>query len=125
MANKKFRGVNGAVEISGLTEDFENAKRFDTVWVGELGVYYKSGFKTMFIAYSELDRVFIRVQEVNGKLCCGKASFFYYRLVFVVNGKEYSEGMTENEELFDEALALIGEKAPAVALGVARKDDAE
>ena len=118
MANRKFRGINGAVDVVGLNEDFESAQCFDSVWVGELGIYYKNGFKTMFIAYSEMERVFIRVQEVNANLCCGSTKLYYYRLVFVVGGKNYPGPMCELEHVFDDALELIGKKAPAVPLGV-------
>ena len=119
MANKKFRGINGTVELPEVEQDFENAKRFDSIWVGDLGVYYKEGFKTVYLAYPEIERAFIRIQEVNGKLCCGNAVFAYSRLVFIAGGKEYSGAMSEKEDTFDEALALIAEKSPSTAIGVA------
>ena len=119
MASKKFRGINGTVELPEVAADFESAQRFDSVWIGDLGVYYKDGFKTVYLAYSEMERAFIRIQEVNGKLCCGNTVFAYSRLVFVVNGKEYPSVMNENENAFDDALKLIAEKAPGLAIGVA------
>lgn len=122
MANTKFRGIHGVIDSAELLADFEAAKRFDNVWVGDLGVYYKDGFKTNYISYAELERVFIRVQEVNGKLCCGRAVFYYYRLVFVVDGEEYADVITETEGLYDKALPVIGEKAPSVALGFPGKE---
>ena len=39
MANRKFRGINGAVDVVGLNEDFESAQCFDSVWVGELDCF--------------------------------------------------------------------------------------
>jgi len=122
MANKKFHRIKGAVELPELAADFENSVRFESVWVGDLGVYYKSGFRTIFISYEEMERAFIRIQEVNGKLCCGKATFAYNRLVFVVKGKEYAEAMTEHETAFDEALELISKKAPSLPIGFVGKE---
>ena len=46
MAEKKFAGVNGAVESPEVNADFESAKVFDRLRVGELGVYFRDGLKT-------------------------------------------------------------------------------
>lgn len=66
---KKFYGIDGAAESAELSTDFEEAKRFDKVRVGRLGVFFRDGLKLRFLAYSGLERVFIRVQEVNLKTC--------------------------------------------------------
>jgi len=118
MAEKKFAGIKGSVEDAKITADYESAKVFDKVRVGDLGVYFRDGLKVRFLDYSLLERVFIRIQEVNGKMCCGNTIFAYYRLVFVVDGKEYTDIISESEQAMDDALALIKEKAPGLAIGV-------
>lgn len=120
MAEKKFAGLNGPVVDVNVENDFDSAARFDKVWVGKLGVFFRDGFKTRFIAYELLDRVFIRIQEVNGKLCCGNTVLQYFRLVFVKDGKEIADVMSENEKAMDDALALIAANAPALKIGVDR-----
>ena len=122
MAEKKFAGINGAVTDAAVEADFEAAARFDKVKVGKLGVYYKDGFKTRFMDYKLLDRVFIRIQEVNGKLCCGNTVLQYFRLVFVKDGKEIADVISENEKALDEALALIAVNAPTLKIGVEKKE---
>ncbi len=125
MAERKFTGINGAVSSPELAADYESARTFDKVKVGKLGAYYRDGFKIRFMDYSLLERVFIRIQEVNGRMCCGSTIFAYYRLVFVAGGKEIGDAISENEQAMDEALALIKELAPAsVAIGVADKPQA-
>lgn len=120
MAEKKFAGINGAVSSPELAADYESARTFDKVKVGKLGVYYRDGFKIRFMDYSLLERVFIRIQEVNGRMCCGNTIFAYYRLVFVAGGREIGDAISENEQAMDEALALIKQLAPAsLAIGVA------
>jgi len=120
MAEKKFAGINGTVERPQVTADYEAAQVFDKVRVGKLGVYFRDGFKTRFMDYSLLERVFIRIQEVNGRMCCGNTIFAYYRLVFVVNGKETADVISENEKAMDDALAAIKANAPeTLAIGVA------
>ena len=122
MAEKKFAGVNGSVETPEIGADYENAQVFERLRVGELGVYFRDGFKTRFLDYPSLERVFIRVQAVNGRLCCGTANFEYYRLVFVRGGEEIADVMSEKEKEMDAALARIHEMAPALAIGFAGKD---
>lgn len=116
--------IIGSADISAeqAAKDYANAPVFDKLRVGALGVYYKSGFKTRLVPYSEMDRAFIRIHEVNGKLCCGSSVFQYFRMVFVRRGKEFADVISEDEAAMDAALALIHERAPEVAIGVAPKE---
>ena len=119
MSEKKFAGLDGTVESAELSADYEAAEVFEKLRVGKKGVYFRDGFKLRFLDYKLLERVFIRVQAVNGRLCCGTANFEYYRLVFVRGGKEIADVLSENEQLMDAALAKIGERAPNLAIGKA------
>ena len=117
MAEKKFAGVKGNPVPPEAGADFDSAQVFDKVRVGKLGVYYKEGFKTRFIPYDYMERVFIRIQEVRGRMCCGETTFAYYRLVFVHGGKEFVDLISEDEQAMDQALACIQQQAPHVAIG--------
>ena len=117
MAEKKFSSPAGAVCDAAVAADFDSAQRFDKVLVGALGVYYRDGFKIKYVPYAALERAFIRVQEVNGRLCCGKAVFAYFRLILVVAGKEWGDVMSEDEKAMDDALAEIARRSPATAIG--------
>ena len=121
MAEIKFAGLNGSVESAEVNRDYETAQVFDKVRVGRLGVYFRDGFKTRFLDYPSLERVFIRIQAVNGRLCCATASFDYYRLVFVRGGEEIADVISEKEKAMDDALACIHEMAPALAIGFVGK----
>ena len=121
MAAKVFTGINGKVDSAEVNSDYENSTRFDKVQVGKLGIYFRDGFKIRFMDYSLLERVFIRVQEVNLKTCCGGSTSAYYRLVFVSGGREIGEVFSENEKALDAALALIHENAPYIAIGYTGK----
>ena len=107
MAEKKFAGVNGAVETPEVNADYESAKVFDKLRVGELGVFFRDGLKTRFIPYDYMARAFIRVQETRGRMCCGQANWYYYRIVFVHGNKEFADYMSEKEKDMDDALAAI------------------
>ena len=121
MAETVFKTSGGKSSDPALAADYESARLFDKLRVGERGVYYRDGLRIRHLAYSEMERAFIRVQEVRGRMCCGQANFAYFRLVFVIGGKENQDVMSENEKAMDEALALIHEKAPALPIGVPAK----
>ena len=61
--------MDGRIENEDILTDYEQAHKFDRVRIGKNGVYFRDGFKLRFLAYSGLERVFIRVQEVNLKTC--------------------------------------------------------
>ena len=107
MADKKFAGVHGAVNTPEVNEDYEQAPVFDKIRVGRLGVYYRDGLRIKFIPFDYLDRAFIRVQETRSRMCCGQANFAYYRIVFVHDGKEFADYLSEDEQATDLALAEI------------------
>ncbi len=107
MAERKFSGVNGIMDTPEVNADFENAKVFDKLRVGEKGVYFRDGLKMRYIPYDYIDRAFIRVQETRGRMCCGQANWYYYRVVFVHGEKEIADCMSEKEKETDDALAAI------------------
>ena len=122
MAGKRFVGINGAISSEAICADYESAESFDKIRVGKQGVYSREGFRIRFLSYGDFERVFIRIHEVNGKLCCGKAVFQYFRLVFVRGGKEFADLISENEKAMDQALARIAELSPATAIGFVSKE---
>lgn len=111
MAIKKY--------VTKETPDLLRSQVFDKLRVGDEGVYYREGFRTRFIPYEDMDRVFIRIQEVRGKMCCGSAVFQYFRMVFVKDGEEFADMMSEKETAMDDALKCIAAKAGNLAIGVA------
>ena len=121
MAEKTFYGLDGKFTDPAVADDFETAERIDKLWVGNLGVYYREGFKTRCIRYSEMDRAFIRIQAVRGRMCCGQANFEYSRKVFVCGGKEYADVMSEDNKAMDLALEAIAAKAPGVKIGFVKE----
>ena len=113
----KFSTTKGILESAELTADYGKAETFEKTRIGNCGIFYPSGFRVKFISYNELEQAFIRIHEVDGKLCCGKATFYYYRLILVVNGKEITDIMSENETLMDQALAAVARKSPNTKIG--------
>ena len=123
MSDKKFAGIDGAVVSDAVSSDYETALHFEKLRVGALGAYFRDGFKTRVLAYDRVERVFLRIQEVNGKLCCGSTTYAYFRLVFVVDGREYVDYMSENEQAMRDALEAIRTAAPQVAIGYVKPEE--
>ena len=107
MAEKRFAGINGTMESAELSADFDSAAVFEKLRVGEKGVYFRDGLRTRYLPYDYIDRAFIRVQETRSRMCCGQANFNYFRIVFVHDGKEFADYLSEKEKETDDALAAI------------------
>ncbi len=122
MAEKRFAGPVEGLDQAALSADYESAERFDKLRVGTLAVYYRDGFRVKAVPYAKMQRAFIRVQQVRGKLCCGQAFFDYFRMVFLVDGKEICDNVSEDEKAMDAALAKIREMAPELPVGVVKAD---
>ena len=52
----------------------------------EQEVEYKKGFKWYTLPYADIVQAYLRVEEVNGKLCCGVAIFD--RSFLIINTKQ-------------------------------------
>ena len=38
-------------------------------------IEYKKGFKWLSLPYTEICQAYMRIEEVNSKMCCGTANF--------------------------------------------------
>lgn len=87
--------------------------------IDENGVSYREGIRQKFIPYEKMKRAYERIQEVNGKLCCGSAVFTYFKLVITDDSdRENFVLLTEKEDEVSEALEKIHTFAPFVPIGV-------
>ena len=92
--------------------------KFDKLEITETGVSFREGFRKKEIPFEKIARVFIRIHEVNGKLCCGSTVFQYFRMVFVdADGREFADFICENEQAMKDALAYLHGLAPQIAIG--------
>lgn len=122
MAEKRFTGPVEGLDSAALAADYGQAERFDRLRLGALAVYYRDGLRVKAVPYRKMQRAFIRVQQVRGRMCCGETAFFYFRLVFLVDGKEIADNLSEDEKAMDAALARLHELAPEVPVGFEKKE---
>ena len=117
---KKFYTAAGPAEAPEISADYEKAKEFDKLRVGDLGVYFRDGFRVKYIPYEYLDRAFIRIQQAHGTKTVGAVTYDYFRMVFVHAGEEFASCLSEKEKAMDQALAEIA--AHGVATGFIRAE---
>lgn len=123
MAVKKFSGISSVTTEENVLSDYEQAQKFDSVSVGNLGAYFREGFSMKYMEYSLLERVFLRIQEINLRTCCSVSKGAYFKLVFVSGGREVATALSEDESAMKAALAAIHEKAPNLAIGKEEKEE--
>lgn len=87
------------------------------------GVEYKKGFKWLTLPFSEITQAYMRIEEVNGKLCCGTANFDMYFLMLKTRSEELLKIEVSSRDLVKQMLEAlraangqieIGYKKPAL-----------
>ena len=80
MANHKqyiyTKGVDAALDA-----DFASAVSYGKVRPGKTGVFWKSGLRWHYLPMDGIRRIFRRVEQVYGRLCCGGRNFVIEWLV--------------------------------------------
>lgn len=118
----KFLPVSYDSEIVSddvLKTEFKAAHQIGKVALGDNYFFYREKFKIRYIAYSNIYRIFRRVQLVNMKMCCSRGQLQIQNIV-LCSKKNVELAMVD---LPDEksALALIEEmqqKIPEVKIGM-------
>lgn len=84
MANyTHYRYTKGSDPV--LDADFSAAPAYSKVKPGHTALFWKSGLRWYIIPYTQIQRIYRRVEPVYGKLCCGGRSFLIEWLVLVLS----------------------------------------
>ena len=100
-----------------LEQDLNNAKPLGKVRLGELGMFFSRFAGGSFMPYSQAEHAYLRQEEVNAKLCCGRANFDQFFLM--IRG---SDGVLRKHQVKDMAtgkyaLEYIAAKNPNCIIG--------
>ena len=69
--------------------DFEEAKRYEKVKVGKTAIFWRYGLRRYAMDVSNIRRIYRRVEQVIGRLCCGGKTYVIEWLVLVLqDGRE-------------------------------------
>ena len=72
-----------------LDEELSGAPAFSKVRPGERHLFWKSGFRWYAVPFADIQRIYRRVEQVVGRLCCGGKTYVIEWLVLVLrDGRE-------------------------------------
>ena len=84
---KPYRYNKG--ENPALDAEFASAVVYEKIRMGKTALFWKSGLRWYWISLEKAQRIFRRVEQVHGRLCCGGQNFIIHWLVLVLpNGEE-------------------------------------
>lgn len=78
---------------------------------------YKKGLKWHTVSYEDIVQAYLRVEAVNGKICCGVASFDMYFLMLKIKNGELIKVEASSQELVKEMLEALQEKNQNIEIG--------
>ncbi len=74
-----------------LKAQYDAGHKIGVVCVGQDYLFVKKRLKRFFIAYSDAERIFRRVQTVSVNMCCEQGDLQFDYLVVMLDGKEVLE----------------------------------
>lgn len=80
-------------------------------------IEYKKGFKWYTLPYEAIKQAYLRVEEVNGRLCCGVASFDMFFLMMRMTKEELIKVEATSKEIVKQMLNEIKKKNDDVEIG--------
>ena len=114
----KFYPVSGSgSEPEGLKKEYDAARAIGTIRTGETVLFFRSGLRTFYIPYAEIERCFRRVYEVPMKMCCGKGELEIEHLIVCASGREIADIPLPGKKAAQELMRILKEKMPDERLG--------
>ena len=101
---KQYRYSAGA--DAALDTEYSEASRYGDIKLGTGHLFWKPMFRWHVIALSQVQRIFRRIQDVQGRLCCGGRTFRMEKLVLILpDGSELE--LYVGDDAGKEAAALM------------------
>lgn len=83
----------------------------------DYGIEYKKGFKWYSLPYEAVKQAYLRIEEVNGRLCCGVASFDMFFLMIKTTEEELIKVEATSKDIVKQMLEAIKQKNSSVEIG--------
>ena len=68
-----------------LDAEFASAATYGKIKLGKTAIFWKVTLRWFYLPLNMVQRVYRRVEEVNAKMCCGRANFDIQKLMLVLN----------------------------------------
>ena len=83
---------------------------------------YKMGFKLHNLPYAYIVQDYMRIEEVNGKMCCGVANFNMHFLMLRTRSGELLKMDATAREKVEQMLKELKQKNPEIKIGYEKKE---
>lgn len=87
------------------------------VHITDQTVEYKKGFKWLSLPYTEIIQAYMRIEEVNSKVCCGTANFDMHFLMLKTRSEELLKIPTSSRILTERMLESLRTINPDIKIG--------
>lgn len=114
---KKFIPVQEGQEQHDAQQDYQNAAQYGAVLVGERYLFHKGFTQVKYLPLEEIVWCYMRQEDSNITLCCGKGTLPTYFLVAVTASKVCMKVAVERSQDVKAALQAIAKRNPQVAIG--------
>lgn len=100
-----------------LQADLLAAQKVGKIHLGKLGLFLSRFAGGTFIPYSEIKHAYLRQEEVNAKLCCGRANFDQFFLMLLGSDGKLRKHQVEDMAKGKLALEHISRLNPDCLIG--------
>ena len=100
-----------------LKTDFQQARDLGKVRLGQSGCYFTRFAGTVCLPWGHILQAWLRQEEVNANLCCGRANFDQFFLMVQDRDGTVHKGEVVSKELGKEGLTLISQYQPGAEIG--------
>ena len=100
-----------------LESDLRAARNLGKVHLGEHVIFFSRFAGGTFMPYSEVRNAYLRQEEVNAKLCCGRANFDQFYLMLLGSDGTLRKHQVADKDKGKEALEVIAARNPDCIIG--------
>ena len=85
-------------------------------------IEYKKRFKWLSLPYSEIIQAYMRIEEVNSKMCCGTANFDMHFLMLRTQSGEFLKIPVTSRKLTEQMLDYLSKVNLNIEIGYKKND---
>lgn len=109
--------VSNTADPALLRQEYDSGRAIGVIRLGKEHLLFKKMWKVYYMAYTDMDRVFRRVQLVPAKLCCGKGEFQIENLVLCHDENEVAMIQLPGLKAAEALMAELKKRAPHARFG--------
>lgn len=118
----KFTPItNTTLETQVLEQDLEQADKFAKIAIGKQCIYYTGLLQTSYLPLSEIVWAYMRQEDCQGKLCCGRMNFESFFLMVTTGDKKQKKSNLEKSDDVKRILDLLKERNPQIEIGYSQE----